>query len=132
MAGTVTVTRADTVSRYGKEINKVSVAWTSDASGNATGAIELYGFLVRATTVPSASVAPTTLYDISLVDPDGSACDAAMGLLVDQSATLTVTKYMTVSGSSVPILCAGSYTFTVANAGNAKAGVVYFYLVDDI
>lgn len=131
MAGTVTVTSSPKVTPYGKEIQKIQVDWTSDASGNADGAIVLFGYLVKVVTKPGAA-APTNLYDITVVDPDGSACDAAGGLLADRSSTLTEQKYMTISGSSVPVLCAGSYTFTVANAGNAKNGTAYFYLVDDL
>lgn len=131
MAGTLTVTQVPKITRYGKEINKITIDWTSDASGNADVTVDLFGYLVKAVTKPGAA-APTDLYDITIVDPDGSACDAAGGLLVDRSSTLTEQKYLTISGSSVPVLCAGTYTFTVANAGNAKNGTCYLYLVDDL
>lgn len=131
MAGTLTVTPIPKVTRYGKEINKIQVDWTSDASGNADVSIELYGYLIKVITKPGAS-APTALYDISLVSPDGTSCDELATLLNDRSATATEVKYTTISGSSVPVLLAGTYTFTVANAGNAKNGTCYLYLVDDL
>ncbi len=131
MAGTVTTTLIPKVTPYGKQIQKIQIDWLSDASGNADAVVALAGYLVKAVTKPGVAT-PTALYDITIVDPDGAACDAAGGLLIDRSATVTEQKYITITGSSVPALLAGNYTFTVANAGSAKSGTCYLYLVDDL
>jgi hypothetical protein len=133
MAGTVTVTQVPLTTRYNTEYNKVKVVWTSDASGNASGPLELYGYLLKVNTDPTST--PTALYDITLLDPDiatGTALDALTGLLADRSGTAGEVKYTTPTSNSVPIFLAGTYTFTVANAGNAKSGTAYFYLVDTL
>lgn len=130
MAGTVTVTQTPLKTLQGREINKVQVDWISDASGNATGAITLWGNLIKVNTTPG-SPAPTS-YGITLVDPDGAVADALTGLLASRSATVGEVKYMTATGNSLPIYLTGTYTFTVASAGNAKAGSAWFYLLDDL
>ncbi len=126
----VTVTQVPLKTPFGKEINKVTFDWTSDGSGNATGSVTLYGYLIKVNTYPSGS--PTALYDITLIDPDGTGLDALGGLLIDRSGTVSEVKYTTTSGNAVPILLAGTYTFTVANAGATKTAAAYFYLVDDL
>ncbi len=128
----ITVTPQPIVTPSDYWINKVKVTWTSDGSGNASGPLSLYGYLLKVTTDPTG--APTALYDITLVDADGStaALDALAGLLIDRSGTVPETKYATAAGNSVPIFLGGTYTFTVANAGATKSGVAYFYTVDDL
>jgi hypothetical protein len=72
MAGTAAVTVTKTA---GSGLFKVSIAWTSDASGNVTGnAFAVHrGELVQVKFVPGAGgVAPTDLYDIVVVDTDAS------------------------------------------------------------
>lgn len=129
MAGTVTVSPKPVTTPQGEFYQKIQIDWTSDASGNATGTVKLYGYLLKVNTAPGAA-APTDLYDITLIDPDGTSLDALTGLVVDRSSTLSQVKYTTATSNSVPIFLAGDYTFTVANAGNAKNGTAWFYLVD--
>jgi hypothetical protein len=131
MAGTVTATRAPRVSGNGREVEKVSVAWTSDASGNADGSItNLYGFLVKYVTDPDGTAAPTDLYDMTLVDENS--VDALAGSGADRSATLNQQVYPVASGAQTPVFLCGTHTFTIANAGNAKSGVAVFYLVESL
>lgn len=130
MAGTLTITPIPRKTLYGAEVNKIQLDWTSDAAGAVTGSVDLYGYLIKVITVPGATT-PTNLYDLTLVSPDGASADEFAGLLADRSSSNTEIKYMTASGSSVPILLNGTYTFTIANAGNAKNGTVYLYLVDE-
>lgn len=130
-----TITSRSRKSTYGdKNYTVVQVDWISDSGGAATAALNLYGFLVKMITLPG-SPAPTDLYDITLVDAIGG-LDAARNLLVDQSATLTKEIYGIAKNSSdvspVPILLAGDYTLTVANAGNTKAGTCYLFLVEGL
>lgn len=130
MAGTVTITQTPLKTIQGREINKVQVDWISDGAGSATGAITLWGNLIKVNTTPG-SPAPTS-YGITLVDPDGAVADALTGLLAARSATVGEVKYMTATGNSLPIFLTGSYTFTVTSAGASKQGTAYFYLVDDL
>lgn len=128
MAGTVTVTRQPLVSKYGKEMEKISVDWLSDASGNATVVIEeLYGYVMKAVTDPGAA-APTANYDITLIDENS--VDALIGALIDRHTTTTEQVYPVQSGASTPVHVFGDHTFTVANAGNAKNGTCVFYFVE--
>ena len=108
-------------------LTKVAVSWTSDASGNATEVIELNGWLIKCVTNPGAS-APTANYDITLIDADG--IDAAESLLINRHTTNSESVYLLATGAPVPVLVQGSYTFTVANAGDTKNGVATFYLAE--
>lgn len=131
MAGTVTVTRDPRrAPNQGKAIERISIAWTSDASGNATGSIEnLYGFLVKAVTIPAGGgSAPTSLYDVTLVDENG--VDAAASAMIDRSATVSEQVYPTATNAQTPVFLCGTHTFTVANAGNAKSGTCVLYTVE--
>lgn len=126
MSGTVTLTQFPLASPTGKRTELYQIDWTSDASGNATLALNLYGFLIKVITVPSVT-APTDNYDITLVQ---NGIDQAASLLVDRDTANTEMVYPVVSGAATPIFLAGSHTFTVANAGNAKIGTAYLYLVE--
>lgn len=131
MAGTVTVTPSPRTSKNGREIEVYSVAWTSDASGNATGALnDVYGFLIKLVTDPDGTAAPTDNYDVTLVDEFGA--DALQGAGADRDTATTESVYPTPSGSTVPPLLCGDHTFTVAGAGNAKSGVAVFYILESL
>lgn len=126
MAGTVTVSPKPKVSGQGMKVERLEVAWTSDASGDATGSLTAYGWLIKVVTDPTD--APTDNYDITLLDEYGA--DAFQGLLMNRDTTVTESAYTFVTGSPVPVLLAGAHTFTVAAAGNAKSGVATLYLVE--
>ena len=133
MAGTVTVTRLPKVSTNGREAEVVQIDWLSDASGNADATVNLHGFLVKGVTDPSASAAPTDNYDITLVQ---YGVDMAGGVFADRDTANNEIAYgICKNGTdigSVPPYLAGDHTFTVANAGNAKAGVIYLFLVESL
>lgn len=101
----------------------LTVAWTSDGSGDATLTLDVNGFLVKAITDPVDG--PTANYDITLVQNGG---DALGGFLVDRHTTTTEVKIPTTH----PIFLAGSHVFTVAAAGATKSGICYLYLVEKI
>lgn len=132
MAGTVTVTRDPRrMPNSGKTVERIHVAWTSDASGNADGSItNLYGFLVKVVTDPDGSAAPTDNYDITLVDENS--VDAAESLLLNRDTANNETVYPLVTGAATPVFLCGTHTFTVANAGNAKSGVCVLYIVESL
>lgn len=122
MAGTVTVTRTPGKTKYGKEYEIVQVAWTSDGSGNADGAVVLDGWLVKSVTDPGDG--PTDNYDITLVQ---NTADQLASALVDRDTTNGETVI-----HAAPIFLTGSHTFTIANAGATKSGNAYFYLVEEL
>lgn len=128
MAGTLTVTRVP-MKIYGDIIGEeITIAWTSDASGNADVSIpDMKGFMVLAKTIPSSSAAPTTLYDIKL--KDGTGYDVLASALGDRSATVTERLPTQNSGVLAILHLNGSYTFDVTNAGNAKAGTCVFRML---
>src|SRR5689334_9744924 len=72
MAGTVTFTYDDGVEGQGlrNQIRKVTASWTSDASGNASGASrKVVGALVKAVTVPGTSGSqPTNNYTVTVTE----------------------------------------------------------------
>jgi hypothetical protein len=108
------------VSNYGESVKVISVAWTSDAAGAVTESFHLDGELIRVVTNPDDVAAPTTLYDITLVDEDGF--DIAGGELANRSAT--VTESVTLAAPSTHY---GPVTFTVAAAGDTKQGTAKLY-----
>ena len=123
MAMSVTETRTPLVSKYGKEAEKVSLAWVSAADGSATATVNIHGFLVKSVTDPSAT-APTDNYDITLVQ---HTADQLAGALADRDTTNGETVI-----HSAPIFLAGDHTFTIAAAGDSKEGTCHFYIVDSL
>lgn len=131
MAGTTTVTKQPmALNDTGKTVSKITIDWTSDASGNVNGTtIDLFGYLLKAITIPTGS--PTDLYDITLADPNSSSLDAAGGKLVDRSGTLSQQVHPTESNASIPLWFSDlAYEFKVANAGNAKSGKCILFVCD--
>lgn len=131
MAGTVTTTR-ELLGGGSKVIQKHTIDWVSDASGNADLSINLFGFILKAVTDPGAA-APTASYDITLVQ---NGVDMAGGILADRHTTNNEVVYgLAKNGTDIaplpPFLC-GDHTFTVANAGNAKSGQVILYLAESL
>ena len=106
--------------------DKVTATWTSDASGAASGTINLQGFLLKVITDPG-SPAPTDNYDITLV-ADG--IDMADGLLLNRDTANVEMVYPvgTTTAACTPIFLSGDHTFTIAAAGSVTAGVCYMYL----
>jgi hypothetical protein len=107
-------------------IRKIKCAWVSDAAGNVSGTLTLgayNGAIERLVTVPSGGgTAPTTLYDITILDEDGT--DVLMGAGADRSATVTEQ----VQRTSLGVVANDRLELRIANAGNAKQGTVYLYL----
>src|SRR5436305_887919 len=74
MAGTMTFAYDNGAGRTGyANVKQVVVAWTSDASGNASGTTDkIVGWLIKGVTVPAAGgSAPTNLYDLAVTDANG-------------------------------------------------------------
>jgi hypothetical protein len=103
----------------------VTWTFTTDASGDVTEqtSTKINGQVCRVVTNPDNTDTPTTLWDFTLKDEDGA------DILCDNGANRDDTD----SGASeqiVPCFSPGiqsKLTFTVANGGNAKKGVVKVY-----
>lgn len=119
MAGTVTVGEET----FGS-IRKILWTWTSTAGGAAdlktTKAFN--GKIEALITVPDATDAPTTLYDIVVEDEEGIDVLKAAG--ADRSATATEQ----VLSASLGIVANDTLNLKVTNAGASKKGKVYLYL----
>jgi len=124
MAGTVT----ETVQNINNPpVDVISLAWVSDASGDVSGtntAKNYSGTVSRVHFIPSATAAPTANYDVTILDDDGVDVIDAQG--ADRSATLkeAITGFGEVMGSELQLV--------VANAGNAKEGIVVIHIRRDI
>lgn len=119
-AQTVTITE-ETVG----SIQKVVVAWTSDAAGDATGSTSgvFNGRVLAVVTDPDGTDAPTALYDVTMTDEDS--VDVLNGTGADRSATAIE---QVTDEASLGVVANDALTFTVSNAGNAKKGKLYLYI----
>lgn len=104
------------------KVRPYRVAWTSDASGDATATLPINGAIVRVVTNPDGSAAPTDNYDLTIVDEDG--VDLLNGEGVDRDTANSEQIFPT----DVPFHN-GDVTVTIANAGDTKEGVVAIYVV---
>lgn len=135
-AGTVVVTTAENVP--GTII--YSVAWTSDASGNVTGNVSsawgltsglvypIRGKLTQVKVIPNTSTTqPTNLFDLTIVDSDGASLLVIDS--VDWGANLS-NAAPKIGPFTLPVYLDGTKTLDVriANAGNAKTGVVQLWV----
>jgi len=122
MAGTGTVTGEKVVAPVRgmpPHIQKVVFTWTSDANGDVSdGTFVLRGKVWAIVTDPGAT-APTADYDVTLLDEYST--DVLGGSGADRHTSNTERAAITAGVAD------GTVTPTIANAGNAKVGVVYFY-----
>ena len=103
------------------------ITWpfTTDVSGDASEETEkLNGKIKRIVTNPDNTDTPSANWDLTITDEDGvdilegeGANRDSAGVGTSEGLTLTVSE-----------LIASKLTFTVANGGNAKKGVVKVYL----
>ncbi len=119
--GTVTVT---VTALPGTGLTKYEIVWVSDASGDVSGnafgvrpgALKQIGF------TPSATAAPTTLYDVTLTY---DTADLLIGAGDDLSATVSTVARPTPSAIHDGL---AQLDLVVANAGNAKGGTVVLWI----
>ena len=134
MAGTITITRQSVPAMRGR-LTEVTVAWTSNSSGDVSGTLPLRGLLAWKKSVPGVSSdQPTDLYDETLTDPDGTIDLLNLGTTDIGSnlsnVTPTLKEFLNAAGSPCYMPVNGDCTFVIANAGNAKSGQTKFYLMD--
>jgi hypothetical protein len=116
-------------------VNRIALAWTSDASGNVSGnpTTTIFGTILKVEFVPgTGGSAPTALYDVTLLNLSG--LDVLAGQGADLSATVANAvcpgvpfKDGTTTGT-VPCVVAEILSLVVANAGNLKSGTVVLYV----
>lgn len=105
-------------------VKKVTFAWTSDGSGDATEttSVAYDGKVLGLATIPSGAAAPTDNYDVEVRDADGH--DVLLGAGADRDTANT--EY--VAGSSLAGVAASPLTLVVANAGDTKQGTVILWI----
>lgn len=131
MAGTVVQTVENReLTECGKLVQRIVFDWTSSSGGAADATFLLKGFILKFVTDPDNTAAPTDNYDLSIVDEDGA--DVLIGQGADRDTATTETVYPAQSGGAIPVFHAGTVTFTIANAGNAKAGRVVMWVVESL
>ena len=128
-AGSVSIA-SSTITVQAQPTRKIiTLSWACEAGAatipNTTIGAETYGikgwYFYSAETNPGAT-APTTLYDITILDADGA--DLAGSLLMNRSATLTEGPIaMALGTTGHPPVVRGDLTFTLSNnAVNAALG----------
>lgn len=106
--------------------------WVSDSSGNAYFNFEapLTGVLWKLETRPSATVAPTDNYDITVLSPHNT--DILFGNGADRDTSTSETVYIYDRRDAVIAIDVHTrLRFRVANAGNAKEGVAILSFVQE-
>lgn len=105
-----------------------SITWTftTDGSGDVTEetTATINGQISRIVTNPDNTDTPTTLWDLTLKDEDG--VDVLGGVGADRDAADSGTSEQAAPCPPCPAV-QSKLTFTVANGGNAKNGVVTVY-----
>lgn len=120
--------------KNGSDVVKQTFEWVSDGSGNASvaGGLLASGEIQRVVFVPSATVAPTANYDITLTDADGVDVLAGQGANLAASGNTHVCPGIPLKDgttvSVVPVVVDSILTLNVSNAGASKAGTVVVYL----
>ena len=105
-------------------IKRLDVDWTSDSSGDVEKAVteQLNGILLALITDPDGTDVPDASYDVTIEDDKG--IDILLGKSVDRSATLVESVPLDLSTGQPRPVATPTFTFKVANAGNAKKGFV--------
>ena len=130
-AQVVTITESESA-KSGMQV--IKWAWTTDSvngaivasttAGEANTTTKKYtGAVYRVVTVPLTD-APTTLYDVTVIDKN--AVDVLAGYGADRSATVTET----LESSSLGAVYDSALSLVIANAGNSKTGAVYMYILN--
>jgi hypothetical protein len=134
-AGSITETLLRPTGMPKWEMHKITLDWTSDASGDVSGTattVPIDGEIYRVVTIPdSGSDAPTDNWDFDLLDDDS--VDVLDGL-GDNEPNTGSNQFSPIldgrdDGSNFGLRPAvhGMLTLVVSNAGNAKGGKVIIY-----
>ena len=109
------------------QIQKISWDWLSASDGTVSSAAfgAYMGKIVKAILASdSGGTAPTNLYDVTIEDEDGYDVLSGEGADVTSAATVYL-----VDPNKCLWVRSNSLTLKVANAGDAKGGVVTLYIL---
>jgi len=133
----IAVQKLNSDAKNSRLISRYTVTWTSDASGDvnqsfvANGAGLVSGSIKRVVINPGAT-APTALYDLTITDEQGVDVLAGQGANLSDTVTTEFSPGVALDDgtttSVIPMVVDDILTFVVANAGNAKGGVVVLYM----
>ncbi len=131
-ASSVVITKYTKVLDHGKPVRVYHMLVTANsADGSVTDVTipGIHGFLMKASTKPGTN--PTTLYDISLTDPD-TGTDALNATLQNRSASAAETVYPVGATGAAPLwFQPGDYLLHIVNNSVNSATVdIWLYFVD--
>lgn len=121
---------------YG-DLRYVTITWTADPNDASVPATDIYwdfsGYIIEMTTNPGAT-APTSAYDITLVDEQGVDVLGGAGMNLSATASERITP-KPVTGQDVwgPAFALGTITFTLTNnsVNSATGTAIITYIQGD-
>jgi len=130
-SGTLTSYSYDANDQSGySSLHVVSIDWVSTTTGAFRIVLpDIHGEIMRVTTNPDDTDAPSANYDVDVNDVDGFDVLVGLGENRSASATESFVPYLgngTVIDHEVDV--AGQLTVEITNAGSAKAGVLRIYI----
>jgi hypothetical protein len=125
-SGTWTVTPKG-VDKY---LKRVTLDWICDASGNFLATTtQVQGTIERLVINPDAgATSPTADYDLTISDVDSVDLLSGLGANLSDSVTSSTTVMATDGTTPRPMATVGTLTIAITNAGNARGGVIRFYI----
>ncbi|MBN2129142.1 MAG: hypothetical protein JW741_06580 [Sedimentisphaerales bacterium] len=108
-----------------ENVAKIIADWVSDGDGDASGQTTYEWFLgkvIGLTTIPSGTAAPADNYDVTITDENGH--DVLLGAGADRDTANTEH----VAEASLGAVAKSPLTFTVADAGDTKAGQIVLWI----
>lgn len=129
MAGTLTVTADPSNALRTRPLKKFTFTWTCDASGVVSGTLSerISGTIVQVITNPGAT-APTDNYDVTCLDDQGRDVFSGQGANRDTANTEHFCPGVPFADgtttSLAPVVVDSTLELQIANAGNAKQGVL--------
>jgi hypothetical protein len=111
-------------------LNVVNLDWLSDAGGNVVATTnQVSGTIERLVFNPDGgSTIPTAAYDVVLNDRDGVDMLNGTGANLTSGTVKTIVVTDGDGTTNLPMATAGELSLAVTNAGNAKGGIIRFYL----
>lgn len=130
MAGSVSISYQET-----RTVRKITLDWTSDASGNVSGTNTKYlsGEILRIIFIPdSGGTQPTDGYDVVLNDDNGVDILANQGANLSNANTSVVCPGVALKDGTTtsvrPVVIDDTLELQVSNAGASKGGKVILYM----
>lgn len=124
--GTVTIAY-----QTSRTINKCTLDWLSDASGDATvTTVYISGIILKVVFIPDAAgTQPSDLYDVTLKDDNEVDILQGAGANLSNSTTTEVSPFIADQDASnvMPNAIDDKLDLAVSNAGNAKGGKLIIY-----